>query len=74
MTEVQLDVEANYPILDKVDIPMRVTITYQSKDQIWDCECVLKPVKGKIVTICIQYTKEIIEAIKDHYARTRKNT
>ncbi len=65
LTEVSMDLEQKYPILDKVDVPMYVLIKYKNDQDIWECTCRMEPVNSKNVTITRQYTTEIIESIKE---------
>lgn len=64
-TEVSMDLEQKYPILDKVDIPMYMFIQYKPDLDIWECTCRLEPLSSKNVTIVRQYATETIESVKE---------
>lgn len=68
MTEVQLEIENRFPMLDMVDIPISVTVTYSKKQKRWNCTCTMIPFKTyEYIRFRRCYTTEMTEAIKEIY-------
>jgi len=63
--EVCQEIEAKYPIVGKLDIPMYVYIEYDHSQEQWNCTCRLEPMTGKRINIHRQYSSEIIGAYKE---------